>query len=351
MSGLLPVWLRPFAGPLSSVYASVIARRNARFDQGQREIVRLDRPVISVGNITTGGTGKTPMVAWIARMLIEQRLEPVIAMRGYKARPGEMGDEEAEYRDLLPEVPVLANPDRIRTLREFLPKHPDVKCVLLDDGFQHRQLHRDLDLVLIDASADTYSDRLLPLGHLREPLVNLKRAHGVIITRSTAASESQISNLKSQIERHHGKPPLAIAAHRWDGLSLFHGDAQPTSQPIEWLGGKRLLTLLGIGNPEAIIQQVESQGAKVSANVPCRDHERFGSAKLATARGLCDGLDAMLVTRKDWVKLRSMPMVRDWPVPIIVPELSIAFTEGESALQDLILTTIGQTPVRRGDAR
>jgi tetraacyldisaccharide 4'-kinase len=350
MSSPLPAWLDPLTRPVSRVYGWAVARRNARFDRSIG-IDRITLPVVSVGNITTGGTGKTPMVAWIARMLIEQRLQPVIAMRGYRAKPGEMSDEQAEYRDLLPEVSVLANPERIKALRDFLPTHPQVNCVLLDDGFQHRQIHRDLDLVLVDASAGTFSERLLPAGHLREPIANLARAHGAIVTRASDATESQISKLKSHIERHHGKLPLAITSHRWNGLSLYQGESQPTSQPLEWLRGRRLLTLLGIGNPAAVVRQLESHGAMVSVSVPCRDHERFGRAKLATARGLCDGLDAMFVTGKDWVKLRSLPMIHDWPVPIVVPRLEIAFIEGEAALRELIMCAAGSISVRWGDAR
>ena len=360
MSSPLPLWLRPVARPLSNLYGWAVARRNARFDRGQREVAKFDHPVISIGNITTGGTGKTPMVAWIARFLMEQRLEPVIAMRGYKAQAGAMSDEEAEYRDLLPNTPVLAQPDRTRALREFLPSHPTVKCVLLDDGFQHRQIHRDLDLVLVDASAATLSEGLLPAGHLREPLVNLARADGVIVTRASIATDSEISDLRSQIERYHGKPPLAVANHRWDGLLQVHNKNVPNSQPIDWLRGKKVLTLLGIGNPAAMIRQLESQGAEIGVNMPCRDHERIDWAKLSAARKMCDGLDAMVVTGKDWVKLREMAAIRDWPVPIVVPQLMIEFVEGEADLRRMIVAAatgaagvmggLGGT-VRRGDAR
>jgi tetraacyldisaccharide 4'-kinase len=332
VSGPLPNFLKPITRPASWVYGSVVAQRNRRFDRG-RGIVKIDRPVISVGNITTGGVGKTPMVMWIARHLLSQHLKPVIAMRGYAARPGEQSDEEAEYRQRLPEVAVLANPDRVATLQAFLPKHPEVDCVILDDGFQHRQLHRDLDLVLIDATCETMRDRLLPEGNLREPLENLRRADAVVITHAEAVDE----RLAQDVWRFHGRAPLAWSRHQWTQLLVHRSNGEKKPEPVEWLRDKRVLMLVGIGNPKAMIEQVEAAGAKVAVNIPAADHERYDSSKLRMVQGLCDGNDAMVVTMKDWVKLIAFEELRLWPVPIVVPQLEMEVFEGARVLGDLFL--------------
>ncbi|MHC4129055.1 MAG: tetraacyldisaccharide 4'-kinase, partial [Planctomycetota bacterium] len=182
MSGPLPGYLGALAVPASWLYGLAVAVRNRRFAHGDR-VTAVGVPVVSVGNITAGGAGKTPTVTWMAAWLRAAGHNPAIAMRGYMARPDEPGDEQQEHVARLPDIHVVADPDRVGALRAFLPAHPDVDCVLLDDGFQHRHLHRDLDLVLIDATRDTMTDRLLPRGYLREPLSNLRRADAVVVTR------------------------------------------------------------------------------------------------------------------------------------------------------------------------
>src|SRR5262245_29106801 len=154
--GPLPPALLPVSAMAAWVYGLAVAARNARYDRGGS--ARLGVPVISVGNLSVGGSGKSPMVRWVARRVAALGVAPVVALRGYRARPGESSDEEAEHRAELPGVAVVANPKRAAALRAFLAEHPEVGCAVLDDGFQHRQLRRDLDLVLIDASADTLRD-------------------------------------------------------------------------------------------------------------------------------------------------------------------------------------------------
>lgn len=339
MSGPLPEFLGPITRPASWVYGRVIALRNARFDRGLG-ITKIDRPVISVGNITIGGTGKTPMAMWIAGQLLEANHRPVIAMRGYGARPGELSDEQAEYAERLPDAPVLANPNRIGALREFLPKNPQIDCVILDDGFQHRQLHRELDLVLIDVKADTFADRLLPAGNLREPLVNLRRADAVIATRVEYVED----DMAELIARFSGRPPIAMARHHWAHLEIFDPNERsaPKRATSAWLSGKRVLTMLGVGNPRSVIQQIEAHGAKVAVNIPCSDHERYDRAKVALARGLCEGCQGMVVTAKDWVKLRIVIDWRQWPVPIVVPRLMIEFVNGAEALRARVLSAVSR---------
>ena len=341
MSGPLPGLLLPLTAPASWLYGLAVLARNARFDSGLG-VARVSVPVISVGNLTVGGTGKTPMVWWVSRRLLAAGLRPVIAMRGYGAASGEEPDEVLEHRLQLPDVPVVADPDRVASLRSFLPTHGGIDCVVLDDGFQHRRLGRELDLVLIDAARDTMRDHMLPRGWLREPLGSLERADAVIVTRARGIDE----RLASAIEHRHGRPPLAWSRHAWTGLDLFDPRREPGTVPVDWLAGKRVITLLGVGNRPPVRDQIEATGAIVAADVPARDHERYDLAKMTLLRSLCDGVDAVVMTGKDWVKARGLIDLETWPVPIVVPRLEIDVFEGALALETMIVNAA--TAANRG---
>jgi tetraacyldisaccharide 4'-kinase len=350
MSGPLQQMLMPLTAPASWIYGQAVAARNRGFDRGRR-VGRVEpaRPVISVGNITTGGVGKTPIVAWIAERLLAAGHQPVIAMRGYMARPGALSDEQAEYHERLPEVPVLADPDRLAALNAFLPEHPETDCILLDDGFQHRFVHRDLDLALIDATRGTMRDALIPRGRLREPLESLRRADAVIITHASGAD----AIIEAQVEHHHGKPPIAWSNHTWSHLRFMaaeKGRCAEQRKETSWLRGKRLVTMLGIGNPEPVLGQLNQAGASVLATIPAGDHERYDRAKLMVAKGLCDGTDGLLMTAKDWVKARQVIDWTRWTVPVIVPHLVIDVYEGAATLEELLLRVVrdfrGHEPTR-----
>jgi tetraacyldisaccharide 4'-kinase len=335
VSGPLPWYVAPLAVPASWLYGLAVGVRNRRFERGDR-VSSVSVPVVSVGNVTAGGAGKTPTVTWLAAWLRAAGHNPAIAMRGYKARPGAPGDEQQEHLDRLPDVHVVATPDRVGALRAFLPAHPDVDCVLLDDGFQHRHLHRDLDLVLIDATHDTMTDRLLPRGYLREPLSSLGRADAVFVTRATSVD----GELAAKVQRYHGRPPVAWSRHVWTRLQVVHPDKQQAFVEVPWLRGKRVVTLLGVAHPGPIIGQLEEAGATVARDIPARDHERYERPKLLRARSLCEGADALFMTAKDWVKARHLIDLPSWPVPIVVPWLEIDVYEGADDLKTLVLDAV-----------
>lgn len=336
MSGPLPDWLSPIATPASWIYGQVVARRNARFDRGL-DVVKLDRPVISVGNITTGGTGKTPFVMWIARVLKDHGRRPVIAMRGYAPgdKSGGMSDEQAEYAERVPDVPVVANPDRIGALRSHFSDSPLTDCVVLDDGFQHRQIARDFDLVLIDARRDSLDDRLLPAGHLREPLTNLVRASSVIVTRAERVDQE----LSRRIAQHHCRPPLAWSRHAWTELRIIDRDGE-RREPTAWLQSRRVAAVLGVGNPQSILDQLAEAGATVAANIPARDHQPYDQQFVQQIAAACAGVDALATTGKDWVKLRTLIDPVSWATPIVVPQVAIDVFEGETRLRDRVIQAV-----------
>jgi tetraacyldisaccharide 4'-kinase len=275
------------------------------------------------------------MVAWVVEALGAAGHRPAVAMRGYGARRGERSDEEAEYAERLPGVPVAAHPDRHSAIARLFAARGDVDCVVLDDGFQHRRIHRDLDLVLVDAAAGTLRDRLLPAGHLREPPAALRRADAVVMTHADGVDAA----LAMAVSRCHGRAPLAWTAHRWPALRVISPDGTMAREPVAWLEGRRILTMLGIGQPRRVERHLRAAGALLSVAIAARDHERYDRAKIAHARGLCQGVEAMVVTGKDWVKISPLLQgARErWPVPIVVPELRLEFLSGETELRELVL--------------
>jgi tetraacyldisaccharide 4'-kinase len=340
---------------LSRLYGWEIARRNRRYDAG-RGVVRFDRPVISVGNLSVGGTGKTPMVAHIVGVLKAAGHTPVIAMRGYGSRGGR-SDEAEEYRRRFPDVPVLARPDRTHALIEqFAREHEEADeggrqsdCIVLDDGFQHRQIARDLDIVLIDASRDPFQDRLLPAGWLREPPESLRRAGLVFITHAELASPGKLEALNAAIENVRGKPAEAVARHAWDGLAIYANGAD-RDEPASWLRGQRVFAVCAIGHPGAFLAEAVRQvGAPLSGEFILRDHDPYGRAtleRIGTAARIA-GAGIILTTEKDWSKLGALGdgNRRRWSGPLAVAraKLRLAFDHGEQSVVNTVLQSAGGT--------
>lgn len=331
MTGPLPRGLDVIAVPSSRLYAAAVGMRNRWYDRAERS-TRVARPVISVGNVTAGGSGKTPVVTMLARLLRDAGHRPAVALRGYGAGPGDRGDEAAEYAITLPDVPLIVGPDRARAIERALAGGADVDCILLDDGFQHRRLARDLDLVLVDAARPGLDGRLLPAGWLREPASGLRRADAVLVTHADRIDDA----LASAIERHHGRAPLAWSRHVWRGLDL-HG-AGAGSGEAAWLRGRTVATLLGVGNPAPLERQIEAAGARIAVRIPARDHQAYVPGDVARIAAACGGgLEALVTTRKDWVKLARLTGIAALPVPVVVPDVAIDVFEGGEALRELVL--------------
>jgi len=334
-----PTPFAPLAVPASWAYRAVLRIRNRRYDSGQG-VERLDRPVISIGNITVGGTGKSPLVAWTAQALLDAGSHPVIAMRGYKARKGENSDEEQEYIERFGErAPVVATPDRAAALGALFidPSHVRRDCVILDDGFQHRRLARDLDIVIVDATQHTFEDRVLPAGRLREPLNSLRRADAIVVSRAHAVD----SSLSHMVERYHGRPPVAWTSHVWTALEL--AGRETAAVDPDWLRGKRVVAMFGVGNPDPIEQQVRECGASIRRRMPVRDHQHYTERFLnEEIRPACADrwIDALIVTPKDWVKLRSLLDWSRWPITVVIPRLQLDFIAGEDALRQRIIEAL-----------
>jgi tetraacyldisaccharide 4'-kinase len=319
---------------LAVPYRAIASRRLARYGPGGEEPERLPVRVVCVGNLTAGGTGKTPFVAWLVGEARARGLRPAILARGYGPRPAGslLSDEGGVLRDVLgPEVPIVEDPDRVRGGRALLAAHPTTDLVVLDDGFQHRRLARDVDLVLLDATNPFGHDRLLPRGLLREPVEGLARAHGVVVTRMELVDAETRSAVLSRAQRLAPSARFAMARTVPSRIT----DASDCSWGTELLGA-RVFLWAGIGNPRAFEALVRGLGAVVVGRRFDRDHARIGPGDLAAVRraAAAAGASRVVVTRKDLVKLRALGPVGD---DIDVLDIATEVVDGAEGILALAL--------------
>lgn len=339
------------------VYGKVIAHRNTGFDRG-KGVVTFDRPVISVGNLSVGGTGKTPLTMWLVQLLRREGYWPCVAMRGYGAPKGQglSSDEAREYASAFPDLPIVAQPDRTQGLLELFSDEFDheqlregsyepvserraTDVIVLDDGFQHRQIARQLDIVLIDATRDPFQDRLLPAGFLRESPASLARAHAVVLTHAEATPAHELTKLAARVQALSKRLVVASCRHHWTGLKRSVADGQADEHlPTAWLKDKKALALCAIGNPSAFVRSVQDNAGSMAEAIVLRDHDPY---EPATIRRIIDtarerGVQAIVCTQKDWSKLAGM-LAATWPCPVVRPTLEVQMVAGEDALRPLIL--------------
>lgn len=291
--------------PLSGIYGGVVCGRNLYYDRVPLAVQYAGGPVISVGNLTAGGTGKTPMVIETVRRLQALGRHPAILTRGYGAGAEQIADEVLEFQDALPDVPVVVSPDRVAGAATAQRDHA-ADCLVLDDGFQHRRLARNLDIVLIDALHPWGGGWLLPAGRLREPLSSLRRAGLFVITRVNQVEPAAVERIVARLRRRGGDQPILRAAIEAD--ALVRRDGRRTA-PGE-LAGRRVLGVCGIGNPRTFQQLVSALVGRECRSLVFGDHHRYAAADVGAICAAAQRTAAELVvtTRKDWVKL--VPL---WP--------------------------------------
>lgn len=320
--------------PLSWVYATATALRRRALKTGLLPRRKLQVPVISVGNITTGGTGKTPFVEWLARSLKQAGHAPVILSRGYRSRPtGTSGqrrnDEALLLQQNLPDIEHLADPNRFRSGSKAIANGAD--CIILDDGFQHIRLARDLDLVLISAVRPFGGRRTLPAGLLREPLTALRNAHALIITHADAVPAIRREQLARELSVLSGGRPVIEASHRPLALQT----PQQSEEPLDHLSGRKVFLFCGIGSPEAFRKTVLRLGADVTAAWFYNDHHHYLPRDLNDLAHACEtsGAQLALTTQKDLVKIRGQ-----WrsETPLRALRIQFDIANGRETLNQLI---------------
>jgi len=321
---------RAFTSVIEPIYAAAATRRNHAFDAGKRPIHRVHCPVVSVGNITAGGTGKTPMVAALADELRKMNRKPAVLIRGYKST-ARGSDEATLLSQQLGDIPIIVNRDRAAGASQVQRDHPSIDTLILDDGFQHRRLARDLDVVLIDAMNPWGFGRVLPRGLLREPLHGLNRADAVIVTRCDQVAPDALASIDQQIQVYHGGPVAAHVAHHWSSIVDRNDQAVQTNQR------QRVVAVCGIGNPTAFFDQVEAAFA-CADKVALADHHDYVPADLKRLKHLCDAhnADAVITTEKDWVKLQSVVESAGFDRPIWRPQLTLGWIDGQDTVRNAI---------------
>jgi tetraacyldisaccharide 4'-kinase len=335
----MPAWLGALP---AAIHGAVVRSRNRRFDRGLG-VVTLDRPVISVGNLSVGGTGKTPLTLQLLRWLVDAGLGPAIAMRGYGDPGGRESDEAKLYLRAFPDLPLVAQPDRLGGLLQLFatPQGDAARCVVLDDGFQHRRIARQSDIVVIDATRPPHRDRLLPAGWLREPIESVRRATAVVITHVSRVGAADVADIKREVVAAGGPGVVADCDHLWTDVAVSAAGGE-TVHDTSWLAGKRVVAVCAIGNPTSFLDNLRGVGASIHAELVLPDHDPFAPQTLSRllAEAGAAGVHAVVCTEKDWSKLsRVRPEL--WPCPVARPRLGLRFLGGESELKAHVIAAAG----------
>ena len=342
------VSLRRWLWPLSFFYGALVWLRNALYNAGFFSSYRAPRPVIAIGNLSTGGTGKAPLAGYLIRILLENGPSPAYLSRGYgrqsrgylRVLPQTMdaraaGDEALQVASRFPQVPVAVSEDRRVGIRR-LAEEADPQIFVLDDAFQHRKVARDLDVVVIDAHRLPLKDRLLPAGNLREPVRNLKRADLLIINK--VRDEADIAHIEQQL----AFLGLPMAFCRPEPAGLMHFSGKPFVRPPQPCA----VLFSGIGNNASFHQTVEDMGIAVGEAYTFRDHHPFSDRDL---QRIIDrhfhhstsspklGASFLLTTEKDYFRMKNLPWLErfsDYPLTYL--PIHLVWLKGEPIIGDLL---------------
>jgi tetraacyldisaccharide 4'-kinase len=300
--------------PLAPLVSSLVRARNWAFDAKLFKTVHLKIPVISVGNITMGGTGKTPFINWLLSEVSDLGYRPGVITRNYRAslkepgwvhtNPGSFlmfGDEAVFLKLKNPAIPILSGPRKWENALQMEHNGEGVNVVLVDDGFQHRRLHRDIDIILLDLSVAPKDYEWPPWGRARESLKSLERAHVVVYTRWEQRREDTLDFIKSHLP--HG----LIELQAEQIAELVHWVAGRPFQDIELAKKGAALAFCGLGNPESFFKTLEAQGVKIGKKIRFPDHSDYDAKKIAQLVELGAKYDYLVTSEKDMVKLQ------DWP--------------------------------------
>ena len=322
--------MNPLLLPFSAAFGAGVALRHGGYKHGWIKVHRLSRPVISVGNLTVGGTGKTPIVARVAEILVRQGWKPSILTRGYGRRskaekivvapepgrrgdPRELGDEPALLARMLPEIPLVVCGDRFRG-GQAAEERFEVTAHILDDGFQHLALARDVNLLALDATQPISNWNLLPAGRQREPLSAIRRAQIVAVTRSDLADATLLEKLVLKI--HPAAKVFRSRTKLLGWTDALTGEKVSTEE----IRTRKVAAFCGIGNPRAFFADLRRWGFNLAAEDAFPDHHVYTGGEiqqLADSAGK-HGAAALLTTQKDAVKIS-----REWTagLPILACDI------------------------------
>ncbi len=324
--------MNPLA-PLGKIYAVGVDIRNAMFDRGWFRSYDLGAPTISIGNLTAGGTGKTPLVAAIAKILLDQGEKVCILTRGYgrqNARSRVLvsdganvladadtgGDEPVELaRQLGGKAVIIADADRVAAAKWAREKF-GITAFILDDGFQHRRARRNLDIVCIDATRPCGNGHVIPAGTLRESFKHLSRADAIVVTRANMVESTD--DLVARLRNRNAAVPIFLASNRIIKLTKL---SDPTAE-VANVG--RVVAFCGLGNPENFFAQLQQDGVEVAATEAFPDHHRYAASDIRQLEKLATkhSAKALVTTAKDAVKLRPADFATDCYVANISTDIT-----------------------------
>lgn len=347
---------RLLLAPLTLVawlYGRLLGARRWAYRSGALKGYRAGVPVISVGNITVGGTGKTPCVETVCRILLAEGVRPAILSRGYGGdlRDGwgvvsdgkevsldfrVAGDEPVLLAKKLPGVPVLVGADRRVTARAAVERY-GAQALVLDDGFQHLKLARDLDIVNVDVRNPLGNGRCLPRGLLRERPQALRAAQLILLTRVNPGELGRAESLKAKIRPYNGRAPVLAARHAPVSLlDLNRGERHPLGE----LKGMKILAFAGIGNPGAFFQELGILGARVLEAIPFPDHRTYARGDMSKLQewGRLMRAEALVTTEKDAVRLAPLLPLE---TPLFALTIELDFLEGGETFREAVLGGVG----------
>jgi len=299
--------------PLAGLWRSAVSLRNLAFDRGWIAVRDLPLPAVAVGNLTVGGSGKTPLASWIARHYVARGFKPGILLRGYGR------DEAMVHEHNVPEATVITDPDRVAGAERALAN--GARVLVLDDAFQRRDVYRDLNVLLVAAEAARAVRWCLPAGPWREPIGSARRADAIIVTRKRA-DRATASDVARELGALSGAPIGIVHL----AVSRYAGMVSGRSHDRAELEGKRVVAASAIADPEAFVAQTKATGAQVQV-ATWRDHHEFRDEDVAWLARAARKADFVILTEKDAVKLRDR-----WPASIpepLVAELAVTWEDGE----------------------
>lgn len=299
----LSVLLRVVLFPLQLLYVLAASTKNALYDSGLIEPGKAEIPVISVGNLTVGGTGKTPLVIALARRGMERGKKVAVVTRGYGAVATDdgLGDEAALIAERAPGVELIVTTNKLAGAVEAAERGCDV--ALIDDGMQHRRLHRDMDIVCVDARAPMGNGEVLPCGPLREPAAGLGRADVIVMSHSEMLNDEELRAREAALGAYRRGVPVLTAVHAPRGVRAVTGGEE---QPAASLAGRELHLFCGLASPASFRHTVEALGARVTGMTVFPDHHAFTAACVAQVRSEA-GTSELLCTEKDAAKIARIP--------------------------------------------
>ncbi len=328
--GIVPAGARSLLWVASQGYAAASWLRNRLYDWRWLRIETAPVPVVSIGNLTLGGTGKTPCVEFVARHVSERGFRACILSRGYGAVEGP-NDEALLLEENLPDVPHLQGPNRAELARLAI-EELDSEVLILDDGFQHRPLARNLDLLLVDATRPWGFGYLTPRGLLRERPTELRRAHAVILTRCDLVGREVIADVRKGTLRF--APGIPIAQTRLLPISLGNGPDE--THPLKEVEGRPIAAFCGIGNPDAFFETLRRIGCDLRATRDYPDHYRYTRSDVEDLQQWAQEQPRggiILTTQKDLVKLR---LAKLGDRPLWALRIGLDFQEGEEQVRQLL---------------